>query len=480
MHEQILESIKTEADRLSKAQRSSVDALQDLRSGTGKTLDLSIPTGDDDRSLFDLDALTSSAVKFADGLSQQTNLAFVPRKWLIGFRDALKNSANSYENLANNISSIESQHGGLGEIDPAVFSATSKSGTVVDFKKILNSISANLDETFASYYQLRPATAAPRLNEFGDLFSFFATRRKELDSVSQDLSKLRGQGAEMAKTIDEALKAVKSDQQEIDGMKKNVAKSKADVEAASTDATAKLGGIEQITSAAEKLSGTVTNYQKDFNSFQAALDSRNADYTAKKSDFESLKARLDSESERIETIIVQADDMLKGATNAGLAASYSAKQTNVEKEIRKARIVYYLSIGLLVFLTLPIFIYSFPKEYVAEVFRHFLGLDLAPILGHDTSQPQYQQVLNFAGRAIFLIPGLMFVRFASSRHERLFRLREDYAYKYSIASSVDGFMKQAKSYADDIAAACYYELTYNPADRMDEKADDARMMNPLF
>jgi hypothetical protein len=131
-------------------------------------------------------------------------------------------------------------------------------------------------------------------------------------------------------------------------------------------------------------------------------------------------------------------------------------------------------------LTLPIFIYSFPREYLAEIVKELFGFTIPVGLGRDTTQSEYQQVLNFVGRAIFLIPGLMLVRFASSRHERLFRLREDYAYKYSIASSVDGFMKQAKSYADDIAAACYYELTYNPADRMDEKSEDARLMNPLF
>ena len=41
-------------------------------------------------------------------------------------------------------------------------------------------------------------------------------------------------------------------------------------------------------------------------------------------------------------------------------------------------------------------------------------------------------------------------------------------------------MKQAKEYADDIAAACYYELTYNPAEHMDSKNEDARMINPIF
>jgi hypothetical protein len=479
MHEDVLESIKTEAARLATAQRAAIDALQNLRSPKGTTLDLAAAVSDDGRSVFDLDTLTSSANKFAEGIDIQGSSAFVPGKWLATFRDALKNTANSYENLSANIATIDAQHGGLADIDPASFSASSKSKTVIDFKRPLNNIALNLDDIFAAYYQLRPAISAPRLSEFTDLFSFFSTRRNELDSISQELSKLRDQSTAMKAETETALSSVKAGEVDVGAAKKDVTKARTDIDAANTQAAAKLKTIEQTETAAVALGSTIAKYQSEFDAFQAALDNRNADYKSKRTDFEKLRTNLDAETTRIQRISAQAEDMLKGATTAGLAASYSNKQNDIENEIKKARFVYYTSIGILVFLTLPIFIYSFPKEYLTEIFKHLFGFDIT-LLARDTGQPQYQQIISFIGRAIFLVPGLMFVRFASSRHERLFRLREDYSYKYSIASSVDGFMKQAKTYADDIAAACYYELTYNPADRMDSKAEDARMMNPLF
>jgi hypothetical protein len=479
MHESVLESIKTEAARLASAQRAAIEALQNLRSPKGTMLDLAAPVSDSGLSVYDLDTLTSSSVKFAEGINLEGSSAFVPGKWLITFRDAIKNTANSYENLSTNIASIDAQHGGLADLDPASFSATSKSKTAIDFKKILANIAVNLDDTFAGYFQLRPAISAPRLSEFSDLFSFFATRRNELDSISQDLTKLHAQSAAMKTETETALTSVKAWQDEINTIKKDVTKARTDIDAANVQAASKLKTIEQTETAATTLNTSVAKYQSEFDAFQTALDARNSDYKSKRTEFEKLKSNLDAESTRIQRISLQAEDMLKGATTAGLAASYSNKQNDIEKEIKKARFVYYASIGMLVFLTLPIFIYSFPKEYLTEIFKHLFGFDFA-LLARDTGQPQYQQIISFIGRAIFLVPGLMFVRFASSRHERLFRLREDYAYKYSIASSVDGFMKQAKTYADDIAAACYYELTYNPADRMDEKAEDARIMNPLF
>ena len=83
-------------------------------------------------------------------------------------------------------------------------------------------------------------------------------------------------------------------------------------------------------------------------------------------------------------------------------------------------------------------------------------------------------------RALLLIPGIWLVRFTAARHERLFRLREHYAYKYSIASAVEGFKKQAPDLEQGIAAVAFHELTFNPATRMDANSEEARHPNPLM
>ena len=480
MYEQLIESIHAEANRLSKTQRSSIDALQKIQDEKGTAFNFSTSIIEEDRSVSDLDSLTSTMAKFAQGIYEDRNLEFVPKKWIVGFNEALKNTSNSFDALGNSIATIDGQHGGPATIDPAAYSVTTKNNTVIDLKKLLASINVNLDDAFAAYFQLRPAISAPRLSEFGELFSFFSSRRAELDSLSRELSRLRAQSTAAASAIDEADKSAKQNLKDIEKLKGDTTNRQAEIQSAATDAATKVTAINESHRAAEQLRGAVNNYQGTFDQFQKDLDTRNQDYQTKKLAFEKLKSQLDEAEQRISQINTRADDMLVGATNAGLAGSYSKKQIDIEKEIRKARGAYYLSIGLLVFLTLPIFIYSFPKEFAAEIFKLIFNLEMPTILARDTTQPELQQVLNFVARAVFLIPGLMFVRFTSSRHERLFRLREDYAYKYSIASSVEGFMKQSKAYADDIAAACYFELTYNPAERMDGSAEDARMLNPLF
>ncbi|WP_152977823.1 hypothetical protein [Bradyrhizobium pachyrhizi] len=60
-------------------------------------------------------------------------------------------------------------------------------------------------------------------------------------------------------------------------------------------------------------------------------------------------------------------------------------------------------------------------------------------------------------------------------------LREHYAYKYSIASSVEGFKQQSpEQYKDYVALIAFNELTFNPATQMEAKGSETKHLNPLL
>ena len=63
----------------------------------------------------------------------------------------------------------------------------------------------------------------------------------------------------------------------------------------------------------------------------------------------------------------------------------------------------------------------------------------------------------------------------------MFKLREHYSYKYSMAASVEGFKKEAVKYGEEIAATVFTELTFNPADKLDHKElENHRPPNPIL
>ena len=156
-----------------------------------------------------------------------------------------------------------------------------------------------------------------------------------------------------------------------------------------------------------------------------------------------------------------AEDMLTGATVAGLASSYGQTRDNLTEELLKARNGFYVAIGILFISAIPLISFVFP----------WLGDVVVAGRIEDVSSPT-----SFLGevfvRAIVLLPGAWLTKFMAARHAALFRLREQYSHKYSIASSVEGFKKQAEGLEDQIAAGAFFELTSNPADKMERKGRD--------
>ena len=70
--------------------------------------------------------------------------------------------------------------------------------------------------------------------------------------------------------------------------------------------------------------------------------------------------------------------MLRGATNVGLAAGFSELQGKINKELTWARRSFYISIGLLLVLSIPIALYVFPGAN--EFFKSLFGVDTSAIV----------------------------------------------------------------------------------------------------
>lgn len=77
-----------------------------------------------------------------------------------------------------------------------------------------------------------------------------------------------------------------------------------------------------------------------------------------------------------------------------------------------------------------------------------------------------------------MVPSIWRAKFSASKYQQLFKLKEHYQYKYSIAMAVDGFKKQAPEHADAIAAEAFNRLLFNPADRLSGAASESTDAHP--
>ena len=95
---------------------------------------------------------------------------------------------------------------------------------------------------------------------------------------------------------------------------------------------------------------------------------------------------------------------------------------------------------------------------------------IGAIAAAGTEKSGWQYVGQVIARFVILLPGIWLVTFATGRYNSLFRLREHYSYKYSMAVAVDGFKKQAPGHEDLVAALVFEQLAFNPADKLGKQS----------
>lgn len=221
--------------------------------------------------------------------------------------------------------------------------------------------------------------------------------------------------------------------------------------------------IQYIQSEAENLSAQISSYYAAISNYKLETEA------------------LYKQKNTIDEYISKAHKMLSSATVAGLASTYAQTCKELSLKIYIAKITFYCSIAILFLTALPLAIYMSPN------FINWLGLtsinlpdSLSPLFTRDDTANQTIILGNIFARLMLVVPGVWLTKFAARQHALLFKLREHYAYKYSIACSVEGFKKQAESYKEEIAAATFFELNFNPAERMEAGDSYERCPNPLL
>ncbi|MBH5371466.1 hypothetical protein [Bradyrhizobium glycinis] len=439
-------------------------------------VDRNLPGTDFDLATF-LGAASALAAITAK-LTVKDGGAFVPKAYLEALRDRLKEFDSSLEGANSQFRAVADQ-GGFASFDEANFIVTSKSGNGINVAKPIRSAFARMDAAYAAWYQLRLVVRTPQLKELSnilrlgeaqtgkiaDLAEIAAKSTDGIKSLSGEISKWHERADENLLEINRILKAVQSERKSID-------------ENAAT-AAAKLAELTTVESSAAEISASIRAHKSVFDQFDEEAKLRTALFETQKMQYEQLKGELTEAKERANTLIDDSENLLRGATNAGLAASFSRLQKTIGWELFFAGWSFYVSIALLVLLTFPIAIYVFPG--LQMLLKQVTGMSFDPLLPKSMADhSSFETIAQIAARGLLLVPGIWLVRFAAARHERLFRLREHYAFKYSVASSVEGFKQQAPEMKDAIAAAAFFELTFNPATRMDVGSTEARYPNPIM
>lgn len=229
--------------------------------------------------------------------------------------------------------------------------------------------------------------------------------------------------------------------------------------------TGYLESINNILETANSLKADVASYQEEFERFDKSLQNRNSNYEKQKTKVDELQSDLEVLKEQISSYEEEARGVLGKAVVAGLSGTFKATVKELSNKLKSAQNWYYGALMTLLGSTIVV------------VTNGFGFIELSNLQDANTT---YKLVSAIFWKFMLIAPAVLFVRFTGRRYQSLFELREHYAYKDSIAASVEGFKAQSGEHSNLIAAATFFELTLNPIEQIDGKDDHGDHPNPVL
>lgn len=441
----------------------------------GSRFDLSQIIGGTELSLSDIKTILAALLDALSRLEEMQQIAFVPRSLLQRVSDMLGQISSEMGQMSGAIT----QRGARSFSETSSLTILGTSGAAYALGQNARNIASYIDQVLTDWLTLRSALRAPKFRDFSELFGSLGVYRDTMEDITDQAKNITNKISTLHNTLEENVEQSTEGASEIKRLLDYSTGLRDSLTDASSEASTKLSEIKSAIQSAHELSSSVDTYTTNLESFDQSISARIKKFQDESKRIDYINNKSKSQSQDIDRIIAQAESMLTGSTNAGLAHRFNEKHELISDELKKAARSFYYSIAALVVLSIPMILYILPPEFVAAIFPETLGklgAWASSGIGH-TPTDVLAQVL---ARALLLIPGIWLVRFTASRHAKLFRLREDYAYKYSIASSVEGFKKQAGKYSGEIAAASFFELIFNPACSMEQGGEVEKHPNPIF
>lgn len=479
MREQHVAAIKAAASTARKSFDVLLASLRNTEDESGAVFDISKPIPGTDTSISDIASRLVSMEAFSDKLDVK-GATLTPQAVINSF-------VGSSGTFVSQVAQLESTLKGSFPAGntPRAFNydnlqIVTTQGTVYDFLppfKAVYDASESLLGSFQQCFQsINPSRAAFNYGAAAESLS------KQVEANNEQYSKLRS----LVVGGQEALAKLTSAQEALAQQASQSQRSSSEIEALKATATAAIAEIENnraqaetLATTARTLKSTVEEYQAAFVEFDKKLNDRETNYRRGRDKLNGLITKFEEQGKSFATLIEKSEQMLSSATVAGLASEFGTLRTDLTAEVKEAHRALKWSIGILIASAIPLLLFIF-----APIIAPLISSDdkvVAAIAGAAHQGDGLQYLGQVLARLVILLPAAWYVAFCTSRYNSLFRLREHYAYKYSMAVSVEGFKKQAPGYEDMIAALVLEQLAFNPADKLKGGDDhDGKPPNPIL
>jgi hypothetical protein len=437
---------------------------------------------------------TSRLVSISDiskKLKVSEDILMLPTQRVMQLKQKVKDTEGALENLAKQFRHAVEHSGGSASFNYDNFHLATKNGQNHDFrahfKNVVNQTEELLEAFFQVLFILRPTKGSfsfqAAANSLSTVISKSGEQLQEIRSSHQELKKLVEDCAKLSELAKQHEVSAKSAAEETGRTQDEAGKDRRTIGEYLSQATEKKTSIESVYSDVNALQNRVTEYKDKFDAFDRQLKDREKNFELGQEQQAKLFKNFAEQEESVDRLIEKSESMLKGATVAGLASSFSDAHRDLGDQLFWARISFYAGIAFLFISSLPLMFYVFLPALAPLLQNQFPEISSAALAVDTQGEISGWQYLGqVLARFIILLPAAWLVSFSAIRHSSLFRLREHYAYKYSMAVSVEGFRKQAEGYESEVAALVLEQLAFNPADKLtpSREVPEGKIPRPMF
>ncbi|MDX8521304.1 hypothetical protein [Mesorhizobium dulcispinae] len=451
--------------------------LVELVDQDGQVFDFSRVINGTQDSFSDVQARVVLTAEMVDDLLKSQASPIVPGSLVTRIETglvALKDAAGAAD---GRISSISASYGGLSKLDYSNFVATAKNGQQVPLVSELQTLSTRSDDLLSNLLGVAPLIRPRSGYRFG-------VAAKALSGLIEEGSRvLAGAKASHAtsRSSSEKILALEHDASEaaatVQRLRTESDSDRTTISSYLAKVTESAASVDNILDKAKDLETSVDASEDKLAIFDKQLSDRERQFKDGEKKLGDLIDGMAAKDTEIARIIARSEEMLSSATVAGLASNFEGIRASLTTELKAAGQVFYGAIGFLFISAIPLI-----ALIVVPIAKPFIELYWPQIHIIDATAPgsEWQYLGQVLGRVLILVPAAWLVSFTAIRYSSLFRLREHYAYKYSMAVSVEGFQKQAPDYQQEIAAMVLEQLAFNPVDKLVPSREMKEGKAPLF
>ena len=378
--------------------------------------------------------------------------------------------SNSITQIQDNIAGQITQSGGLQSISYENFSFTARNGAAVAFdgyfKSLFDAVEAYTAAFQVVFQAVAPSRAAFNFSSATDALSKVISRTSDTREKLQAALNTANRQLENVNANQSAFEAILSD---IRAKQSHLAEQASQATDFITNISTRNDESSNLGATASELKDRIQTYNIEFEGFQKQIElMKNSNASGSKS-LQNLVEKFKTQETTFDTLIEKSNQMLSGSTVAGLASEFGTIRSELSESLGKAHISFNKAIIFLAFSALPLMIFVFAPFIVALLpeNKNLVGA----ISGMAAEQSSWHYIGQVLARFVILLPAIWYVSFCSARYNSLFKLKEHYSYKYSMAVAVDGFKKQAPEYESMIAALVLEQLAFNPVDKLGKHHD---------